>query len=131
LAAIAVTAPDASTLLVAAQDVAVVQALVRNDLAALAEAERADREQAHMPPAYRCVRLRGPRSAVAEWLQQFSGEVLGPLETGGGADALLLAPHATSSRLLRFVILGRPESDPTRRRRDRPLSNGTLREAAP
>ncbi|MCU0296117.1 MAG: primosomal protein N', partial [Candidatus Nanopelagicales bacterium] len=94
LAAIAVTAPDASTLLVAAQDVAVVQALVRNDLAALAEAERADREQAHMPPAYRCVRLRGPR---------FSGEVLGPLETGGGADALLLAPHATSSRLLRFV----------------------------
>jgi hypothetical protein len=40
---------------------------------------------------------------VAEWLQGFSGEVLGPLETGGGADALLLAPHATSSRLLRFV----------------------------
>ena len=30
-----------------------------HDLGALAEAERADRAEAHMPPAYRCVRLRG------------------------------------------------------------------------
>ncbi len=103
MAAIAATAPDAQTLLVAAQDAYVVQALVRNDLASLAESERADREQAHMPPAYRCVRLRGSLEAVTEWLEGFSGEVLGPLETTGGAEALLLAPHGRAAGLLKYV----------------------------
>ncbi len=49
MAAIAATAPDAQTLLVAAQDAYVVQALVRNDLASLAESERADRERSYAP----------------------------------------------------------------------------------
>ena len=67
------------------------QALVRNDLGALAEAERADRAEAHMPPAYRCVRLRGEREAVDAWLADYSGDVLGPLDTMQGSEALLLA----------------------------------------
>ena len=92
LAAIARTAPDAPTLLVAPQDLEVVQALVRNDVAAFAQAERAERAAAHMPPAYRCVRLRGPLSAVDEWLSAYSGEVLGPLETTAGAQAFLISP---------------------------------------
>jgi hypothetical protein len=69
-----------------------VQALVRNDLGAFAESERAERESAHMPPAYRCVRLRGESAAIGGWLETFDGEVLGPLETTDGAVALLIAP---------------------------------------
>ncbi|MEZ5186878.1 MAG: primosome assembly protein PriA [Candidatus Nanopelagicales bacterium] len=103
MAAIAMTRPDAVTLLVAAQDVAVVQSLVRNDLAGMAETERAERAQAHMPPAYRCVRLRGDTAAVGQWLAGFEGTVLGPLETVGGSEALLLAPLEQSAALLRQV----------------------------
>ncbi len=103
LAAIALTHPDATTLIVAAQDLAVIQALVRNDLAALAESEREDRAQAHMPPAYRCVRLRGERTAVEEWLSDYEGEVLGPLETPKGSQALLLAPSQHSAAMLKRV----------------------------
>ena len=103
LAAIALTAPHATTLIVAAQDLPVVQALVRNDLAALADAEREDRAQAHMPPAYRCVRVRGERTAVASWLSEYPGEVLGPLDTPNGSQALLLAPSQHSAVMLRRV----------------------------
>lgn len=103
LAAIAKTAPESPTLIVAAQDVAVVQALVRNDPSAFAEAELRDRREAHMPPAYRCVRLRGPSGDLAEWLSQYRGEVLGPLDTTAGSIALLLAPHQRSASMLREV----------------------------
>lgn len=103
LAAIALTASDASTLIVAAQDVPVVQALVRNDVAGLAEAERADRADAHMPPAYRCVRLRGQHAALESWLESYQGQVLGPLDTGEGSQALLVAPHRRSAAMLSAV----------------------------
>lgn len=103
MAAIALTAPDATSLLVAPQGVPVVQALVRNDLGALAEAERADRAEAHMPPAYRCVRLRGGREAVDAWLSDYAGDVLGPLDTMQGSEAMLLAPHRQSAAMLRRV----------------------------
>jgi primosomal protein N' (replication factor Y) len=103
MAAVAVTARDATTMLVAPQDLPVVQSLVRNDLAALAEVERQERAQAHMPPAFRCVRLRGPRDAVIEWLQGYQGEVLGPLETLEGAEALLLARHDRAGTMLKHV----------------------------
>lgn len=103
MAAVAVTAPDATTMLVAPQDLLVVQALVRNDLAALADVEREERAQAHMPPAFRCVRLRGPMPALSEWLAGYTGEVLGPLETTEGGEALLLAPHNRAGAMLRHV----------------------------
>ncbi len=99
LAAVALTAPHAATMLVAPQDLPVVQALVRNDLASFAEAERAEREAAHMPPAYRCVRLRGEVAAVTDWLDGFDGEVLGPLETTTGASALLLGALPATAML--------------------------------
>lgn len=103
MAAIALTAPDAPTLVVAPQDVPVVQALVRNDLAALGEAERADRAEAHMPPSYRCVRLRGEAVAVDDWLRSYQGQVLGPLDALDGSQALLLAPHQRSAAMLSAV----------------------------
>ncbi|MBK6762004.1 MAG: primosome assembly protein PriA [Micrococcales bacterium] len=103
MAAVARTGPDATTMLVAPQDLDVVQALVRNDLGALATAERAERQAAHMPPAFRCVRLRGPRDAVSEWLGEYDGELLGPLDTVQGSEVLLLAPHARAGALLRHV----------------------------
>ena len=56
-----------------------------------------------MPPAYRCVRLRGPSGDLAEWLSQYRGEVLGPLDTTAGSVALLLAPHQRSASMLREV----------------------------
>jgi primosomal protein N' (replication factor Y) len=105
LAAIAKTSPTATTLVVAPQELTVVQALVRNDPAAFAQLERDERAQAHMPPAYRCVRLRGPRQAVTDWLVGYAGEVLGPLETTEGSEALLLAPHIHAGGLLRQVQL--------------------------
>lgn len=100
MSAIARTAQDAPTLIVAPQDLPVVQALVRNDLGALASAEQQERAQAHMPPAYRCVRLRATSAALDSWLSVFDGDVLGPLETSKGSEALLLAPLSASSRLL-------------------------------
>jgi len=103
MAAVARTAPGATTMLVAPQDLDVVQALVRNDLGALAAAERDERQAAHMPPAFRCARLRGPREAVAEWLREYDGELLGPLDTVQGGEALLLAPHDRAGALLRRV----------------------------
>ena len=103
LAAIARTAPDATSLVVAAQDLPVVQALVRNDVAAFAETELVERAAAHMPPAYRCVRLRGEPSAVQAWLEGYQGEVLGPLETTTGSTAILLAPRHRASTMLRHV----------------------------
>jgi primosomal protein N' (replication factor Y) len=102
LAAIAHTAPDAPTLIVAPQGLEVVQALVRNDVAAFAQTERADRAAAHMPPAYRCVRLRGTLPAVESWLADFDGDILGPLETGAGAQALLISP-LPGTKMLRRV----------------------------
>lgn len=90
-AAVACTAVDAPTLIVAPQDLPAVQALVRNDLGAFAMAERDERAAAHMPPAYRCVRLRGESAAVTAWLEGYEGDVLGPLETTAGAVALLVA----------------------------------------
>ncbi len=101
LAAIARTAVGAPTLLVAPQDLEVVQALVRNDLAAFAETERAERAAAHMPPTYRCVRLRGEPAALDAWLNGFDGEVLGPLETTSGATALLIAALPGTAMLRR------------------------------
>lgn len=103
MAAIAKTADSATSMLVAPQDLAVVQALVRNDLAAFAETERVERAAAHMPPAWRCVRLRGAPAAVEDWLDGFEGDVLGPLETTQGSQALLLAPLGQASGLLRQV----------------------------
>lgn len=92
LAAIAHTASTASTLIVAPQDLEVVQALVRNDIAAFAQAERTERAAAQMPPAYRCVRLRGPLPAIEAWLAAYDGAVLGPLDTTSGAEAFLISP---------------------------------------
>ena len=103
MAAVAVTSDEATTMLVAPQDLPVVQALVRNDLASLAEMDRQERAQAHMPPAFRCVRLRGTSSAVSEWLAAYSGEVLGPLETTDGSEALLLSPRDRASGMLHDV----------------------------
>ena len=103
MAAVAVTSDGATTMLVAPQDLPVVQALVRNDLASLAEMDRQERAQAHMPPAFRCVRLRGTSSAVSEWLAAYSGEVLGPLETTDGSEALLLSPRDRASGMLHDV----------------------------
>ena len=101
LAAIARTAPAARTLIVAPQDLPAVQALVRNDPGSFAETERAEREAAHMPPAFRCVRLRGPSTAVAAWIEAYGGEVLGPLETTAGAEALILVPRPGTATLRR------------------------------
>jgi primosomal protein N' (replication factor Y) len=101
LAAIARTAPGACTLVVAPQDQAAVQALVRNDPGGFAEAERADREAAHMPPAFRCVRLRGGTAAVQAWIAAYGGDVLGPLETTAGAEALILVPRPGTATLRR------------------------------
>jgi len=103
MAAVSLTAPHATTLLVAPQDLAVVQALVRNDLGTLAAVERDERAAAHMPPAFRCVRLRGTSEPVSQWLTDYEGEVLGPLETVEGSQALLLAPHDRASGMLQFV----------------------------
>lgn len=103
MAAVARTAPGATTMLVAPQDLDVVQAMVRNDLGALAAAERAERQAAHLPPVFRCVRLRGPREAVSEWLGDYDGELLGPLDTVQGSEVLLLAPHDRAGALLRHV----------------------------
>lgn len=103
LAAVAKTAPDAPTLIVAPQDAAVVQALVRNDPGAFAEVERQERRDAHMPPAYRCVRLRGASKDLSAWLAEYRGEVLGPLDTTTGSVALLLAAHQRSASMLREV----------------------------
>ncbi len=91
LAAIAQTAAFAPTLIVAPQDLEVVQALVRNDVAAFAETERAERAAAHMSPAYRCVRLRAALPDIESWLDGYTGEVFGPLETTSGAQALLIS----------------------------------------
>ena len=116
MAAIALTAPDATTLVVAPQDVPLCRRWSATTLGALAEAERADRAEAHMPPAYRCVRLRGEREAVDAWLADYSGDVLGPLDTMQGGEALLLAPHRQSGPMLRRVqqiqgaAFGRPVS---------------------
>lgn len=101
LAAIARTAPEARTMLVAPQDLPAVQALVRNDPGGFAEVERAEREAAHMPPAYRCVRLRGGPAAVSAWIGAYGGEVLGPLETTAGAEALILVPRPGTAVLRR------------------------------
>jgi primosomal protein N' (replication factor Y) len=101
LAAIARTAPHAHTMLVAPQDHVAVQALVRNDPGGFAETERADRQEAHMPPAYRCVRLRGDLPAVEEWIAAFGGDVLGPLETTAGAEALILFARPGTATLRR------------------------------
>lgn len=103
LAAVAKTAPGAPTLIVAAQDAAVVQALVRNDPGAFAEGERQQRQEAHMPPAYRCVRLRGASADLRDWLAQYRGEVLGPLDSTTDSVALLLAPHQRSAGMLAEV----------------------------
>lgn len=101
LAAIARTAPDARTLIVAPQDLPAVQALVRNDPGGFAEAERAERQSAHMPPAFRCVRLRGDSAAVATWIDEYADDVLGPLETIAGAEALILVPRPGTAVLRR------------------------------
>lgn len=105
MAAVAATSPQATTMLVAPQDLTVVQAMVRNDLAALAETELRERTAAHMPPAFRCVRLRGTREAVDEWLDGYAGEVLGPLETAEGSEVLLLAARDRAGTMLRQVQL--------------------------
>lgn len=103
LVAIARTSESATTMLVAPQDLTVVQALVRNDVGAFAATELDERRQAHMPPAFRCIRVRGQRAAVAEWLRGYPGEVLGPLETTHGSEALLLARHDQAGGLLKQV----------------------------
>lgn len=103
MAAIAKTEPGATTLLVAPQDVPVVQALVRNDPAGLAQSELRERAGAHMPPAWRCVRLCGETPAVHDWLDGFTGDVLGPLDTTTGSQAVLRAPLAAAGELLRAV----------------------------
>jgi primosomal protein N' (replication factor Y) len=111
-AAIARSAPDASTLIVAPQDLPVVQALVRNDLAAFARQERDERAAAHMPPAYRCVRLKGEAAALNAWLDGFDGDVLGPLETTTSATALLIAalPGTAMLRQVRTIQAARSKS---------------------
>lgn len=101
LAAIARTAPEAPTMIVAPQDLPAVQALVRNDPGSFAQTERAEREAAHMPPAFRCVRMRGESAAVASWIEAYGADVLGPLETTAGAEALILVPRPGTATLRR------------------------------
>lgn len=127
LSAIAHTAPDAPTLLVAPQDLEVVQALVRNDLAAFAETERGEREAAGMPPAYRCVRLRGPLAAVENWLGEYDGDVLGPLDTTVGAEALLISalPGTAMLRQVKAIQMARSKAgDPVVEHRVDPVDLG-------
>lgn len=103
MAAVARTAPGATTMLVAPQDLDVSAADGRNDLDALAAAERASGRPRICRRCSRCVRLRGPQEAVSEWLGDYDGELLGPLDTVQGGEVLLLAPHDRAGALLRHV----------------------------
>jgi primosomal protein N' (replication factor Y) len=83
-----------------------VQALVRLDPAGFAERELADREAAHLPPAWRIAELTGPSGAVDELLDLAAippeADVLGPVPVDeDDVRVLVRAPLDESPALTR------------------------------
>ncbi|WP_196717570.1 primosomal protein N' [Actinomyces trachealis] len=86
--AAALAAPTARVLLLGRPEPDTAQALVRWDQPSFARAQLLERDQLHLPPAWRTARLDGARAAVEAVLEEAKAagfETLGPslMETGG------------------------------------------------
>ncbi|RRD26225.1 primosomal protein N' [Actinomyces bowdenii] len=98
-------APGGTVLLLGSPDLRTSQALVRWDHAGFARQELGEREELHLPPAWRAARLDGPPRAVEALLahaRQKGYETLGPV-----AVAPVTAPQADREREAPAVPMSR------------------------
>ncbi|SPT54039.1 Primosomal protein N' [Actinomyces bovis] len=87
--AAALAAPDARVLLLGRPEPDTAQALLRWDQPGFARAQLLERDQLHLPPAWRTARLDGARAAVEAVLEEARGagfETLGPSPMEVSAD---------------------------------------------
>lgn len=104
---------DARVILLGGPEPVAAQALLRWDHAGFARRELAERDELHLPPAWRTARLDGPRGAVDLILEQMRAqdfEVLGPVPVGRheGRETvrgLVRAPVSRGSELARELRL--------------------------
>jgi primosomal protein N' (replication factor Y) len=85
-----------------------IQALIRWDLAGLAQREMHERQAAHLPPASRMVRLEAAEQDLEQALSAIElpehCEILGPVDRGeGNAQVVLRVPRAQGDELVRVL----------------------------